>query len=66
MLSDSILIVIAWIGKFVLSLTLYHFIESGDIGKYDNFLDCTNVKKEYFEKFKDIDKLRKSFLVLLS
>jgi len=59
---DRILMIIAWIGKFVLSLTLYHYIESGDIGKYDNFLDCRNVKKEYFEEFKDIDKLRNSFL----
>ena len=59
---SSILIFIAWIAKFVLSLILYHFIEEGDIGKYDNFLDCKNVKEKYFEKFDDIMKLRKCFL----
>ena len=41
---SSILWLISWIAKFVLSLILYHFIEEGDIGKYDNFLDCKNVK----------------------
>ena len=53
---------IAWIAKFVLSLLLYHFIESADIEKYDDFLDCRNVKENFFEKFNDINKLRKSFL----
>ena len=50
------------IAKFVLSLILYHFIESSDIEKYDDFLDCKNVKESFFEKFEDTDKLRKCFL----
>lgn len=58
----SILIFISYIAKFVLSLILYHFIESGDIGKYDDFLDCKNVKKEFFQKFKGIEGLRRVFL----
>lgn len=58
----SILILFAYIAKFVLSLILYHFIESGDVGKYDEFLDCKNVRKEFFEQFKDIVRLRETFL----
>ena len=53
---------VAWIAKFVLSLLLLHFIESGDIGKYDDFLDCKYVKESYFKKFSDVNKLRKCFL----
>ena len=59
---SELLIYIAWIAKFVLSLILYHFIESGDIGKYDDFLDCKNVREKYFDKFNDISKLRRCFL----
>ena len=58
----QILNTIIEISKFVLSLLLYHFIEIGDIEKYDNFLECGIVKKEYFEQFSDINKLRKIFL----
>ena len=58
----SLLSLIGYIAKFVLFLLLYHFIESGDIGKYDDFLDCKNVRKEFFEKFKGINSLRKIFL----
>lgn len=58
----TVLIYILWIAKFVLSLILFHFIEDGDIGKYDSFLDCKNVKENYFEKFDDISKLRRCFL----
>ena len=43
--SISILLLIGAIGRYVLFLLLYHFIESGDIGKYDDFLDCKNVKE---------------------
>ena len=39
-----------------------HFIESGDIGKFDDFLDCRNVKEEYFENFDDTFKLKRCFL----
>ena len=51
-----------WIAKFVLSLLLLYFIESSDIGKYDDFLECKNVKVKFFDKFTDVDKLRKIFL----
>ena len=58
----NILLFLAWIAKFVLSLILLYFIESSDIGKYDDFLDCENVQVKFFDKFTDIDKLRKTFL----
>lgn len=58
----DLILALFWIGKFVLSLLLYHFIESGDIGKYNEFLDCSNVKKYYFKNFDDIEKFRKVFL----
>ena len=57
-----ILLIIGWIGKYVLFILLYHFIENGDIGKYDDFLDCRIVKEKFFEKFDDINKLRRCFL----
>ena len=63
----TILILLAWIGQFVLFIILIRFIESGDIGKYDDFLECKNVNAEFFEQFNDIKKLRKiyiSFIVL--
>ena len=63
MIVFSFLSHVGWIAKFVLSLLLLHFIESGDIGKYDDFLDCRYVKKSYFKKFNDVNKLRKCFLV---
>ena len=58
----NILLFLAWIAKFVLSLILIYFIERIDIGKYDDFLDCENVQVKFFDKFTDIDKLRKTFL----
>ena len=31
---------LSWISKFILFILLFHFIENGDIEKYDDFLDC--------------------------
>ena len=31
----------------------------GDIGEYNNFLGCPNIKKQYFQRFSDVTKLRK-------
>ena len=56
------IILIIWIARFILSLLLYHYIEDGDIGKYDEFLDCRNVKEKYFDKFTDVNKFRRVFL----
>ena len=51
------LLLIPWISKFVLSLLLFYYIEKGDIEKYNEFLDCKYVKKDFFKKFDDIEKL---------
>ena len=61
-IASQILITLFNIAKFILSLLLYHYIESGDVGKYDEFLDCRFVKRKYFENFIDIDKFRTVFL----
>ena len=55
------LLMIPWVSKFVLSILLFYFIEKGDIEKYSSFLDCKRVKKKFFEKFTDIEKLREIF-----
>ena len=52
--------------RFVISLILYHYIETSDLDKYDDFLDCKDVKKKFFEKFSDTDNLRKCFYVYLA
>ena len=51
-----------WLGRMVLSVLLFFYIEKGDINKYDDFLDCPNVKKKFFKQFSDLEKLRKCFL----
>ena len=51
------LLLIPWISKFILSLLLFYYIEKGDIEKYNEFLDCKYVKKDFFKKFDDIEKL---------
>ena len=61
-LISSILLFLAWIAKFVLSLLLLYYIESSDIRKYDDFLECKNVQTKFFDKFADVDKLRKIFI----
>ena len=50
------------IAKFILFILLFHFIENGDIEKYDDFLDCRHVRTSYFKKFNDIEKFRKCFI----
>ena len=51
-----------WIGRIVLTILLFYYVENGDIQKYDEFLDCGSVKSKYFKKFSDVNKLRKCFL----
>ena len=60
-LISSILLFLAWIA--VLSLLLLYYIESSDIRKYDDFLEFKNVQTKFFDKFADVDKLRKIFIV---
>ena len=58
----GIIAILLWIAKFVLFIILFHYIENGDIEKYDDFLDCKNVRTVYFKNFNDVDKLRKCFI----
>ena len=54
------------VARFVISLILYHFIETSDLDKYDDFLDCKNVKRKFFENFSTAEKLRKWFYIYLA
>ena len=58
----AIITILIWIARFVLSLVLFYYVENGDIQKYDDFLDCKNVRKSFFKRFSDVSKLRKCFL----
>ena len=57
----QIIITILMISKFILSLLLYHYIESGDAGKYDELLDCKFVKKIILKHLLILILLEKSF-----
>ena len=64
---SSSLAALLYIARFILSIILFYFIEKSDIEKFDDFLECKNVKKKNFEKFSDITKLRNcciAFLIL--
>ena len=54
------------VARFVISLILYHHIETSDLDKYDDFLDCKNVNKKFFEKFSVAEELRKWFYIYLA
>lgn len=55
----------SYVGRFVLTLIIFYFFEKSDIEKYDNFLECKNIRKEFFKKFSDVNKLRKCFIFFL-
>lgn len=62
----SYFLVLLSIAKFILSsVILFYFMEKGDLEKYDDFLDCKNVRVHVFKKISDINKLRKCFYVFL-
>ena len=58
----AVVILLLWLARMIITFLLFFYVEKGDIEKYDDFLDCPNVKKKYFENFSDIEKLRKCFL----
>ena len=60
--SLSILMMSFVIARFVLSFILLYYIEKGDIEKYDDFLDCPEVRVKFFDKFGEINSLRKCFI----
>lgn len=50
------------IARIALSFILLYYIEKGDIEKYDDFLDCPEVRVKFFDKFVEINSLRKCFI----
>ena len=63
--SYAVFIILLYDARFVLSIILFYYIEKGDIEKYDDFLDCSNVKSKFFNKFSSINRLRNCFLAFL-
>lgn len=62
----SYFLILLSIAKFILSsVILFFFMEKGDLEKYDDFLNCKDVKVHVFKKISDINKLRKCFYAFL-
>ena len=49
------------IPRFVLSFLLFYYMEKSDIERYDDFLDCKNVRVKTFKKIAGITRLRNCF-----
>ena len=61
----AFVLVILYITKFILSIILYFFMERSDIEKYDDFLECKNVRKKKFDKFSRVNDLRIGFYAFI-
>ena len=61
----TILFPLLMVSKYVCILILLYYFEKGDIETYDDFLDCKNVRVDFFDQFSDVDKIRKCFYVFL-
>lgn len=61
----NILIKIFTNARFILTLVLYYYISNSDLNKYDDFLDCQNVKKGFFDRFSYANGFRKNFYLYL-
>ena len=59
--SLSVFFFAAWVVKVILSILVYHYMEKGDIEKYNDFLKCSQSKKSFFTNLTDIENLRKIF-----
>lgn len=53
------------ISIFILSIIIFYFMEKSDLTKYDNFLDCPNVRPKIFKKISDINSFVKCFYTFL-
>jgi len=49
------------IPRFVLSFLLFYYMEKSDIERYDDFLDCKNVRVKTFKNIAGITRLRNCF-----
>ena len=56
------LVISALITNLVLLIIIGVTYKKGDIGEFNDFLDCPGVNKKYFNKFSDVTKLRKYFI----
>ena len=61
----GLFLLLLYVSRFVLSIVLFYYMEKGDIEKYDDFLECKNVKPKYFKKFSDIHHIRNCFFAFL-
>ena len=57
----SVLFILLTIARFVLSFLLFYYMEKSDLEKYDDFLECKNVKVSTFKKIAGITTLRNCF-----
>lgn len=57
----SILSLVLIIPRFILSFLLFYYMEKSDIERYDDFLDCKNVRVKAFKSIAGITKLRNCF-----
>lgn len=46
---------------FILSMIIFYYMEKSDLTKYDNFLDCPNVRPKIFKKISDVNRFVKCF-----
>lgn len=53
------------VAKYILSVILFYYMEKGDIERYDDFLDCKNVKVKTFKKITDVNTLRNCFFAFV-
>ena len=56
------LVICALITNLVLLIIIGVTYNKGDIEEFNDFLDCPNVNKRYFNNFSDVTKLRKYFI----
>ena len=57
----SLIYLLLMIPNFILSFLLFYYMEKSDIERYDDFLDCKNVKVNTFKNIAGITKLRNCF-----
>ena len=56
------LVISALITNLILLIIIAVTYNKGDIGEFNDFLDCPGINKKYFNSFSDVTKLRKYFI----
>ena len=57
----TLISILLLIPRFALSFLLFYYMEKSDIERYDDFLDCKNVRVKTFKKIAGITRLRNCF-----